>query len=151
MSAEHVKECMMALDQQLAGIDPICTCTVENPTVLSVTDGIALWEKIRGKEWPEHSMFRNKLVHALMINIKTDITQPIAEKHVEDFLSFLGRLVSVMDLDTPSPGKAAAVLFLAERLNIQMAGPYELAVIVTLLDSAKVSSLLSVKNPAADA
>lgn len=152
---EHADGCMLMVTdigfEKVEDFKPVCTCTVENATLLSVPDGIKLWERVNGKEWPANAELASRLIHALMVNIKEDMTRDVAAMHVNEFLVFTGKLLMLMEHEAPTPGKAAAILVVAEKLKLPMAGNFELSVIVTLIEAAQKLSVLAKQNLASDA
>jgi hypothetical protein len=154
VAPKHDDGCMLSIDigfEEAADFKPVCTCTVENASLLSVPDGIKLWESKTGKDWPAGAELMSKIVHALMVNVKGDMTRETAHTHANEFLVFMGKLLTIMEHETPTPAKAAAILVVAERLKLQLAGDFELSVIVTLIEAAQRLSMLVKKNSVSDA
>jgi hypothetical protein len=84
------------------------------------------------------------LVKALNVNVSViDLPAERREETAMEFVTFLGRLVELIEGQHPSPARAAALLFVVESLQFDKMTPGRLKIAVTLVEGAKRVHLLA--------
>jgi hypothetical protein len=136
----HNENCM-----RKAGLPfkPICTCEIDNPVLLSVPDGVLLWEAKMGMPWPVNQAdasareAQDMLCSALRTNVP-DMDEESVKAHVDEYLLFLGKLLVMLEVETPTPAKGAAILTVAEWLKLETVSKENLSIMVSLMESVKL-------------
>lgn len=79
----------------------------------------------------------DNLMAALQHNIP-DMTDEGRMQTVFEFLDFMGKLVAALEGVQPTPGRAAALLVMTQRLHLDSAGLAEMKIMVTLQEALEL-------------
>jgi hypothetical protein len=85
----------------------------------------------------ETKMVIDNLMLALQHNVP-GLGDEARMQTVFDFLDFLGKLVACLEGAQPTPGRAAALLVMVQRLSLDQSGLGEMKIMVTLQEALAV-------------